>query len=198
MNGSSSGTPVTADNAPILGRGFRFPIQADARGGISVSEGPDRIRDAIWIIIRTGFGERVMRPTFGAGADEDLFGPNNGTSRARLATKIRDARATRAFAFGTAIEPEAVRFGPAGAAARVGATRMTGRPSRRKPGPSGKPRWRPRRSSSVSVPRSRSTATISPHQSVVTSSTTAPISAGASTARPRLGTRQSVERTSEP
>ncbi len=46
--------------------------------------------------------------------------------------------------------------------------------------------------------RSRSTATISPTQSVVTSSTTAPSSAGASTARPRLGTRQSPARTSEP
>lgn len=91
MNGSSPGKPATTDTAPILGRGFRFPIQVDARGGISFSEGPDRVRDAIWIILRTGFGERVMRPTFGAGADEELFGPNNGTSRARLATKVRDA-----------------------------------------------------------------------------------------------------------
>jgi hypothetical protein len=41
-------------------------------------------------------------------------------------------------------------------------------------------------------------ATISPHQSVVTSSTTAPISAGVSTARPRFGARQSELRTSEP
>ena len=48
------------------------------------------------------------------------------------------------------------------------------------------------------VPRSRSTATISPHQSVVTSSTTSPVSASISTARPRRGARQSVFRTSEP
>ena len=58
-----------------------------------------------------------------------------------------------------------------------GALRITGLPSSRNPGPSGKVRRRPRRSSSVSVPRSRSTATISPHQSVVTSSTTTPSSA---------------------
>ena len=81
---------------------------------------------------------------------------------------------------------------------RTGAVRITGLPSSRKPGPSGKVRRLPRRSSRVSVCRSRSTATISPHQSVVTSSTTAPSSAGASTARPRLGARQSVARTSVP
>src|SRR5688500_19033749 len=75
---------------------------------------------------------------------------------------------------------------------------MTGLPSSRNPGPSGKVRRRPRRSSSVTVSRSRSTATISPHQSVVTSSTTSPLSAEISTARPRLGARQSVLRTSEP
>ena len=45
----------------------------------------------------------------------------------------------------------------------AGAVRITGRPSSRKPGPSGKVRRLPRRSSSVSVSRSRSTATISPH-----------------------------------
>ena len=98
----------------------------------------------------------------------------------------------------TATEPDAVRVGLAGAFTRAGAVRMTGRPSSRNPGPSGKVRRLPRRSSRVSVCRSRSTATISPHQSVVTSSTTAPSSAGASTARPRFGTRQSVARTSEP
>ena len=57
---------------------------------------------------------------------------------------------------------------------------------------------RPRRSSSVSVPRSRSTETISPHQSVMTSSTTSPIVASAGIARPRAGARQSEARTSDP
>ena len=78
------------------------------------------------------------------------------------------------------------------------AVRMTGLPSSRKPGPSGKVRRLRRRSSRVTVSRSRSTATISPQKSVVTSSTTSPIAAGASTARPRLGARQSVVRTSVP
>ena len=67
-----------------------------------------------------------------------------------------------------------------------------------KPGPRGKVRRLPRRSSRVTVSRSRSTATTSPHQSVVTSSTTMPGSAGVSTARPRFGTFQSPASTSVP
>ena len=94
--------------------------------------------------------------------------------------------------------PDAVRVGLAGRRPRRAAARITGRPSSRKPGPSGNVRRLPRRSSRVSVSRSRSTATISPHKSVVTSSTTAPSSAAAGTARPRLGARQSAARTSEP
>ena len=115
----------------------------------------------------------------------------------RPSTKIRLARATRAFVPGTATDPDAVRVGAAGPE-RAGGTRMTGTPSSRKPVPIGNVRRLPRRSSSVTVPRSRSTATISPHQSVVTSSTTRPLSAEISTARPRRGARQSVFRTSEP
>ncbi len=91
MNGGNDRAGMPPDARPILGRGFRFPIQVDAGGGLSLSEGPDRVRDAIWIVIRTGFGERLMRPTFGAGADEELFGPNDGTTRARLSAKVRDA-----------------------------------------------------------------------------------------------------------
>ena len=74
-----------------------------------------------------------------------------------------------------------------GAASGPAGPGSPGTPSSRKPVPSGKVRRLPRRSSSVTVPRSRSTATISPHQSVVTSSTTRPLSAEISTARPRRG-----------
>ena len=84
------------------------------------------------------------------------------------------------------------------AAAREGATSTTGRPSSRKPGPSGntlRTRWR---SSSSTVPRSRSTRMISPQNPVTASSTTRPRSATASSERPRGGSRQSADRTSGP
>ncbi len=121
---------------------------------------------------------------------------STSSASCRPSTKIRLARATRALTPCTATEPDAVRVGAAGAPARTGRVRITGLPSRRKPGPSGNVRRLPRRSSSVSVSMSRSTATTSPHQSAVTSSTTIPISVGTSTARPLRGAFQSPERTS--
>jgi len=35
----------------LIGTGWRFPINVDARGRLSWSSGPDRIRDAIWIVL---------------------------------------------------------------------------------------------------------------------------------------------------
>ena len=104
---------------------------------------------------------------------------STSSASCRPSTKIRLARATRAARAGDG-DASRRRCGSAaaGAAACTGAARMTGLPSSRNPGPSGKVRRRPRRSSRVRVCRSRSTATISPTQSVVTSSTTAPSSAG--------------------
>ena len=42
----------------FIGRGWRFPIRVNRRGGLDWSEGPDRVRDAIWLILSTGHGER--------------------------------------------------------------------------------------------------------------------------------------------
>ena len=82
----------------------------------------------------------------------------------------------------TATDPDAVRRGAAGADRVTGARqRRPVDPRAGSPGRAGTLRRRPRRSSRVRVPRSRSTATISPQKSVMTSSTTSPgvASAGA-------------------
>src|SRR5690349_13440706 len=91
---------------------------------------------------------------------------------------MRPARATRARAPGTATEPEAVRDARTGAG-EEGRTRVTTRPSRRKPrGSSGNTRCLPKRSSRVTVPASqRITA---PQNPVPGSSTTRPGSAATS------------------
>lgn len=83
MNGTSSGD--------FIGTGWKFPIKVNARGGMSWSSGPDRIRDAIWLVLATAAGERVMRPTFGAGINNYLFDSNSAVERTRLAADIRDA-----------------------------------------------------------------------------------------------------------
>jgi phage baseplate assembly protein W len=75
----------------IIGTGWKFPIKVNARGGLSWSSGADRIRDAIWIVLGTSPGERVMRPSFGVGAKDYVFEPNSSGSQTRLASAIREA-----------------------------------------------------------------------------------------------------------
>ncbi len=83
---------MTASN-DFIGKGWRFPIKVNAQGGISLSEGPERVQDAIWVIIKTALGERVMRPQFGAGVNDFVFQPNSPAHRTELVTAIKDALA---------------------------------------------------------------------------------------------------------
>jgi Bacteriophage baseplate protein W len=78
-------------NQDFIGRGWRFPIKVNARGRLEWSDGPRRIEDSIWIIIKTALGERLMRPTFGAGVDDFVFQSNSEINRVQLATVIKSA-----------------------------------------------------------------------------------------------------------
>jgi len=78
----------------IIGRGWKFPIKVNAKGGLAWSEGPDRIRDSIWLILSTSLGERVMRPEFGAGLKDDVFESNSDVVRAEIASTVRKALVT--------------------------------------------------------------------------------------------------------
>jgi phage baseplate assembly protein W len=77
----------------IIGVGWKFPIRVNAKGGISYSGGPDRIQDAIWIILSTSLGERQMRETFGAGVNDYVFQSNSDLVRAQLAAAVSSALA---------------------------------------------------------------------------------------------------------
>jgi phage baseplate assembly protein W len=101
------GAPLPPEHR-FIGRGWRFPIKVDARGAIGWSEGPDRIRDAIWLVLNTGLGERVMRPTFGAGVHDYVFQPNTPATRTALAEAIRQALVR----WEPRIEVDAVRVDP--------------------------------------------------------------------------------------
>lgn len=92
----------------LIGRGWRFPIRVNRRGGLDWSEGPDRVRDAIWLIVNTSVGERIMRPTFGAGVQDYVFQPNTPATRAALASAIRQALVR----WEARIELDAVRVDP--------------------------------------------------------------------------------------
>jgi phage baseplate assembly protein W len=75
----------------LIGKGWKFPIKVNAKGGLSYSAGPERIQDAIWIVLSTSLRERLMRPDFGAGVHDYVFQPNSDVMRTRLQSAVNDA-----------------------------------------------------------------------------------------------------------
>jgi len=67
-------------NTDILGKGFAFPLQINARKGIKESRQAQKIRESILIIIGTQHGERLMRPNFGCNLKSLAFAPNNAAT----------------------------------------------------------------------------------------------------------------------
>lgn len=74
----------------FLGRGLKFPLQVDPRTGkIAMSDQEEDIREAIGIILRTGKGERVMRPDFGADTLDYAFAPASNSMTNSIAHELR-------------------------------------------------------------------------------------------------------------
>jgi len=80
---------MTAD---FLGIGWRFPIGLDARG-TQIAQAPyeESVRQAIWIILGTARGERVLRPDFGCGIHDLVFAVNNATTAGLAAQAVGQA-----------------------------------------------------------------------------------------------------------
>jgi phage baseplate assembly protein W len=68
----------------FLGRGWAFPVAPDALGALEYAGGPDKVQQSIRIILDTEPGERIMRPTFGAGLRRYLMRPNTSATRALI------------------------------------------------------------------------------------------------------------------
>jgi len=79
------------NGSDIIGQGWRFPIKVNAKGSLDWSYGPDRIQAAIWMILSTSPGERLMLPTFGAGIKDYVFESNSEVVCARLQTAVKKA-----------------------------------------------------------------------------------------------------------
>ena len=73
-----------ATSSKLLGRGWKFPFMLDERGEVALSDGEVDVQEAIWMILSTAFGERLMHPDFGCGIHDLVFAPNN-TGTAGLA-----------------------------------------------------------------------------------------------------------------
>ncbi|MQA90382.1 MAG: baseplate assembly protein [Gemmatimonas sp.] len=76
-----------------LGRGWKYPI-APIQGDLPYEQGAEKIRQAIWIILDTEPGERVMRPVFGCGLRRYLMKPNTTATRALIQHDVQRALST--------------------------------------------------------------------------------------------------------
>ena len=75
----------------FLGRGWKFPVNVNAAGAIKMSEYEEDIKEAIWIILSTSKGERVMRPDFGCGIYDFVFAPINTATIGMIEASVREA-----------------------------------------------------------------------------------------------------------
>ena len=81
-------------SSDFLGRGWSFPVGLDDGGQVRLADGEEGIRQSIWMILGTSPGERVMRPDFGCGLHDLVFGVNNAATATAVAGAVRDALAT--------------------------------------------------------------------------------------------------------
>jgi phage baseplate assembly protein W len=78
----------------FLGTGWRFPVVPDSRGRLCWSVAERSIEEAIWLILSTSRGERVMLTDFGCGVADLVFEPNSDLAHAAIAADIQQALIT--------------------------------------------------------------------------------------------------------
>jgi phage baseplate assembly protein W len=74
----------------FLGVGWAFPVSASG-GEAATAAYEEDVREAILIILQTNPGERMMRPTFGAGLRDFVFEPVNSTTMALVQTRVQES-----------------------------------------------------------------------------------------------------------
>jgi phage baseplate assembly protein W len=75
----------------FLGVGWKFPVGLDRQGEVALSRYEDDVRQAMWIILSTAPGERLMRPDFGCGIQEYVFAPNNTRTAGLVRFHVEEA-----------------------------------------------------------------------------------------------------------
>jgi phage baseplate assembly protein W len=86
MNGA------TGERKEFLGRGWAHPVAIDPlTGHVAYAEYEDDIRQAIFIILETAPGERVMRPDFGCGIHDLVFTSLDSTTMQRIRSEVEEA-----------------------------------------------------------------------------------------------------------
>jgi uncharacterized protein len=98
-----------------LGTGLSFPLQSNVQGGLKLSSAAQKVKEAIWLILRTDLGERVYRPNFGCRLSELAFAPLNNDTLLRIRLYVLEALQT----WEPRIEVDEVRADPEAATGRV-------------------------------------------------------------------------------
>lgn len=75
----------------FLGVGWAFPPCVAKDGSTEMSLYEQDVHEAIWIILSTDWGERMMRPDFGAGLRSFVFGPLSQTTLQQVQTRVQEA-----------------------------------------------------------------------------------------------------------
>src|SRR5260370_34394558 len=82
---------MTTPFTDFLGKGWGMPRGRESSGQISLTDADKNIQQAIWMILSTAPGERVMRPDFGCGIHELVFAVNEASTIGRLEQEVRQA-----------------------------------------------------------------------------------------------------------
>ncbi len=75
----------------VFGHGLAVPLQPTPQGALPCADGPEKVRQAIAIVLDTEPGERLMLPRFGCGLRRFLMQPNTAATRAAMQREIDTA-----------------------------------------------------------------------------------------------------------
>ena len=73
----------------FLGVGWTSPVRLDEDGSIVLANTDEVVRQSIWMILSTAPGERVMRPDFGCGLQDQVFSPNSAATIGQIVNDVR-------------------------------------------------------------------------------------------------------------
>jgi uncharacterized protein len=78
-------------SSDYLGRGWKLLVDTGDANRVVLVDGEDNVRQAIWMILSTAPGERVMRPDFGCGMHSLVFAPAGAETAGHVASLVREA-----------------------------------------------------------------------------------------------------------
>lgn len=80
------------ENNNFLGKGLKFPVSVNkVTGRFEMVFGEDDIKEAIYIILMTQKGERLLMPNFGSKINDYIFEVINRTNLTLMANSIKKA-----------------------------------------------------------------------------------------------------------